>query len=94
MPRGRARAVRLPRGGYAYRGRVVRFGRLPKRERTRFRSVWAKKGAAPRVAKHREAMWIRRQARKDYLAGDLVGARAWWDQRDRSLPAKWYWYHH
>lgn len=49
--RGRARktrksqAVRLPQGKYAWGGRAVSFARLPKKERARFRSVWAQKGA-------------------------------------------------
>jgi hypothetical protein len=38
--------MRLPKGGYAWRGRVVSFSKLPKGEKHRFRSAWSRKAAA------------------------------------------------
>ncbi len=39
----RRRSVRLPQGGYAWGGRAVRFSKLPKREKFRWRQIWGRK---------------------------------------------------
>lgn len=53
------KAARLPSGKYAWRGRAVPFGKLPKKEQNRFRSLWAKKAqktaARGRVLKRKQA---------------------------------------
>jgi hypothetical protein len=54
------RAARLPSGKYAWKGRAVPFAKLPKAERSRFRSAWGRKGAKTRK-KERAGKWLKRR---------------------------------
>ena len=65
--RGARKAARLPSGKYAWRGRAVVFSKLPKREQSRFRSLWATKAA--------------KAAAKERAKGDRKTAREWLQRR-------------
>lgn len=93
MPRGRAKATRLPSGNYAWRGRAVAFSQLPGAERHRFRSSWARKGAATVRREQAPIRAAQRVATRAYLAGDLGAGRRNWENRDRSKPERLYYYH-
>lgn len=66
------KAARLPQGGYAYRGRAVPFSALPKREQSRFRSIWARKAAETRAAPARK---------RAPASAERSRARAWLKRR-------------
>lgn len=72
---GRGKAARLPTGRYAYRGRAVPFGKLPKKEQARFRSLWATKASKTR-ATEREI-----KARAPGKGKDRTKAREWFKRR-------------
>lgn len=67
----RQRATRLGGNrGYSYRGRVVRFAKLPKREQRRFRKAWAKKARATKRRVARLAPKVKPYERKK-LKGEM-----------------------
>lgn len=76
-----ALARRLPSGAFAYRGKARAFSDLPKREQSRFRSVWASKAArttraaraAPLVEPAGAVKWIK--PKNEHVKGKIPSLR-------------------
>ena len=83
------RAVRLPVGKYAYRGRAVPFAKLPKREKARFRSVWARKGRATKKRAVKAAPKVKAFERRK-LRGEMKrrGLRVFAAERGEGVKLK------
>jgi len=68
---GWKRAARLPRGGYAYRGRAVRFSALPAKQRHAWRVYWGHKAQRTWQAHRAEILEGINASESTILSGEM-----------------------